>query len=98
VVAILSKSKILSACRPSYGKYRLWQVESNAIKFDSSSDPQSPPSRNVSFDRFFGDGVIYVAWATNSDVRLLAGAALLVAGAMVFFFAMKSILKYSRRR
>jgi hypothetical protein len=71
VVAILSRSKILSACRPSYGKHRLWQVESNAIKFDSSSDPQSPPSRNVSFDRFFWDGVIYVAWALQFGRKVI---------------------------
>jgi hypothetical protein len=31
---------------------------------------------------------------SNSGVNLLAGAALLVAGFVVFIFAMKSILKY----
>lgn len=36
--------------------------------------------------------------SSNSDISLLAGAALLVAGAMVFFFAMKSIFRHSRRR
>jgi hypothetical protein len=34
---------------------------------------------------------------TSSDVSLSAGATLLVAGAMVFLFATKSILKYTRR-
>jgi hypothetical protein len=34
---------------------------------------------------------------SNSDVTLFAGAALLVAGAMVFVFAMKGILKHTRR-
>ncbi len=44
-------------------------------------------------------GLAVTMWwgRSNSDVSLLAGAALLVAGAMVFLFAMKSILKYSRR-
>ena len=33
---------------------------------------------------------------SNSGINLLAGAALLVAGLIVFVFAMKSILKYKR--
>jgi hypothetical protein len=45
---------------------------------------------------FIGLGV-FVRSHFNSDVSLLAGAALLVAGALVFLFAMKSVLKYSRR-
>jgi hypothetical protein len=46
-------------------------------------------------------GVGLFMWSSmghsNADVYLLTGAALLVAGAMVFLFAMKSILKYTRR-
>jgi membrane protein YdbS with pleckstrin-like domain len=43
-------------------------------------------------------GLALLMWwgRSNSDITLLAGAALLVAGAMVFLFAMKSILKYTR--
>jgi membrane protein YdbS with pleckstrin-like domain len=47
---------------------------------------------------FFGMALFMWYGRSNSDVSLLAGAALIVAGAMVFFFAMKSILKYSRHR
>jgi hypothetical protein len=34
---------------------------------------------------------------SNSDVGLFAGGALLVAGAMVFLLAVKSIVKYTHR-
>jgi hypothetical protein len=47
---------------------------------------------------FFGSALFMWYGSSNSDVSLLAGAALLVGGAMVFFFAMKSVLKYTRRR
>ena len=40
---------------------------------------------------------VFLWWGRSySEVNLFAGAALLVAGAMVFLFVMKSILKYSR--
>ena len=40
----------------------------------------------------------FMWWSSsNSDVTLFAGAALLVAGVMVFLFAIKSIVKYTRR-
>jgi hypothetical protein len=40
---------------------------------------------------------VFLWWGRSySELNLFAGAALLVAGAMVFLFAMKSILKYSR--
>jgi hypothetical protein len=44
-------------------------------------------------------GLAVFAWwgRSNSEASLLAGAALMVAGAMVFLFAMKSILKFTRR-
>jgi hypothetical protein len=43
-------------------------------------------------------GLAVFVWSHfNSGVSLLAGAALLVAGAMVFLFAMKSVLKYFHR-
>jgi hypothetical protein len=39
---------------------------------------------------------VFMWWGrSNSDVSLLASAALFVAGAMVFLLAMKSILKYT---
>lgn len=40
---------------------------------------------------------VFLWWGRSySEVNLFAGATLLVAGAMVFLFVMKSILKYSR--
>jgi hypothetical protein len=40
---------------------------------------------------------LFVLWGRpTSDVGLLVGAAMLVAGATVFLLAMKSILKHSR--
>jgi xanthine/uracil permease len=47
---------------------------------------------------FFGLAIFMWYGRSNSDLSLLAAASLLVAGVMVFLFAMKSILKYSRRR
>lgn len=41
---------------------------------------------------------LFVWWGrSGSDVSLLVGAAMLVAGATVFLLAMRSILKHSRR-
>ena len=41
---------------------------------------------------------LFMWWGrSNSDVTLFAGAALLVAGAMVLLFAIKSIVKHARR-